>query len=212
MIIAIDGQAGSGKGTLAKGLAEYFDYAYLDTGIIYRALGYQAHQAGVALDDEGKLAEIAHNLDEKEFTNPDLRSEEIASIASKVSQYKKVREALLDYQRNFAHNPPFGKKGAVLDGRDIGTAICPDADAKIFVIASLEERTRRRINDLQIRKITYDADQILEDIRERDQRDAGRAESPMKAAADAWVLDTSDMGINEVLTAGIEYVQPKISK
>ena len=212
MIIAVDGQAGSGKGTLAKGLAQYFNFAYLDTGVIYRALGYKANVAGVALDDEDKLAELALALDESEFSNPKLRSEIVASYASKVSQYQKVRKALLDYQQNFAKNPPNGFTGVVLDGRDIGTTICPDADAKIFVTASLKERTRRRIKDLQDRGIVYDADQILEDIQERDQRDAGRAESPMKAAKDAWILDTSDMGINDVLSAGVEFVQSKAKK
>lgn len=212
MIIAVDGQAGSGKGTLAKGLAQYFNFAYLDTGVIYRALGYKANIAGVALDDEDKLAELALALDESEFSNPKLRSEIVASYASKVSQYQKVRKALLDYQQNFAKNPPNGFTGVVLDGRDIGTTICPDADAKIFVTASLKERTRRRIKDLQDRGIVYDADQILEDIQERDQRDAGRAESPMKAAKDAWILDTSDMGINDVLSAGVEFVQSKAKK
>lgn len=212
MIIAVDGQAGSGKGTLAKGLAQYFNYAYLDTGIIYRALGYKANEVGVALDDEDKLAELALVLDESEFSNPKLRSEVVASYASKVSQYPKVRKALLDYQRNFAKNPPNGFTGVVLDGRDIGTTICPDADAKIFVIASLKERTRRRIKDLQDRGIVYDADQILEDIQARDERDAGRAESPMKAAKDAWILDTSDMGINDVLAAGVEYIHTNAKK
>lgn len=212
MIIAVDGQAGSGKGTLAKGLAQYFNFAYLDTGVIYRALGYKANIAGVALDDEDKLAELALALDKSEFSNPKLRSEIVASYASKVSQYQKVRKALLDYQQNFAKNPPNGFTGVVLDGRDIGTTICPDADAKIFVTASLKERTRRRIKDLQDRGIVYDADQILEDIQERDQRDAGRAKSPMKAAKDAWILDTSDMGINDVLSAGVEFVQSKAKK
>lgn len=212
MIIAVDGQAGSGKGTLAKGLAQYFNYAYLDTGVIYRALGYKANMEGVALDDEDKLAELALILDESEFSNPKLRSEIVASYASKVSQYPKVRKALLDYQQNFAKNPPNGFDGVVLDGRDIGTTICPDADAKIFVTASLKERTRRRIKDLQERGIVYDADQILEDIQERDQRDAGRAESPMKAAKDAWILDTSNMGINDVLAAGVDYIRSNAKK
>lgn len=209
MIIAIDGQAGSGKGTLAKGLAEYFDYAYLDTGIIYRALGYRAAQLGIDLHDEDKLAQLATQLDEKEFDNPMLRSEDVASYASIVSQYGKVRKALLAYQQNFAKNPPSGLKGAVLDGRDVGTSVCPDADVKIFVTASLEERTRRRVRDLQIREIAHDAEQILEDIKERDERDSGRAESPMKAAADAWQLDTSQMNINEVLSAAIQHIQKK---
>ncbi len=209
MIIAIDGQAGSGKGTLAKGVAEYFNYAYLDTGIIYRALGYKAVQACVALHDESQLACLAENLDEKEFNNPDLRSEEVANYASIVSQYGKVREALLAYQRNFAENPPKGAKGAVLDGRDIGTKVCSHADVKIFVTASLEERARRRIRDLQIREIPHDADQILAEIKERDNRDAGRSESPMKAAKDAWKLDTSHMNINAVLSATVAYIKEK---
>ncbi len=209
MIIAIDGQAGSGKGTLARGLADYFNYAYLDTGIIYRALGYKAAELGIDLHDEDKLAELAKRLDEKEFDNPHLRSENVASYASIVSQYGKVRQALLAYQQDFAKNPPKGAKGAVLDGRDVGTCVCPHADVKIFVTASLEERARRRIRDLQIREIAHDADQILEDIKERDERDQGRAESPMKAAADAWKLDTSQMNINEVLSVAIAHIQEK---
>ncbi len=209
MIIAIDGQAGSGKGTLAKGIAEYFNYAYLDTGIIYRAVGYKAATMNISMQDEEELAKLAQSLSEQEFNNPELRSEDVASYASKVSQYGKVRVALLDYQRNFAKNPPHKALGAVLDGRDIGTKVCPHADVKIFVTASLEERARRRILDLQKRGIKHQPLQILEEIKERDERDAARSESPMKAAEDAWILDTSHMNINAVLSASIEYIQQK---
>ncbi len=209
MIIAIDGQAGSGKGTLAKGIARYFNYAYLDTGLIYRALGYKAASMNVAMDDEDKLAALAQQLDEKELAEPRLRSEEVAAYASKVSQYGKVRKALLDYQRHFAQNPPENAQGAVLDGRDIGTTICPDANVKIFVTASLEERANRRIKDLEERGISHDAQQILEEIQARDKRDTMRAESPMKPAEDAWILDTSLMNITEVLQAAIDYIQKK---
>ncbi len=203
MIIAIDGPAASGKGTLGKRLASHYGYRHLDTGVIYRAVAKGMLDAGAELADEARAVRVAQTLDPKNFDDPALKSQAIGDAASVVSSIPAVREALVNFQRQFAAEPP----GAVLDGRDIGTVICPDADVKIFVIADPQVRALRRT--LEARSRGEDADQakILEDILRRDERDRNRAAAPLKAAADAHVLDTTRLDIAAVLAAAIRLVE-----
>lgn len=209
MIIAIDGCAGSGKGTLAQRLAAYFNFAHLDTGILYRATAYKALLKDIALDDETALGHIAQTLIDDDFTPAQLRAETIGDAASKVSALPKVRAALLAYQRKFAQHPPLGKDGSILDGRDIGTVICPDADIKFFIWASVQERTKRRIKELTERGINYDPKNILNEITKRDARDMERSEAPLKAADDAIVIDTTDLTIEEVFQQAVSVIEHK---
>lgn len=214
-IITIDGPAASGKGTLARKLAGAIGFAYIDTGALYRMVAKAALDRGVNPADEEKAAQAALSLREglsvSDFSDAGLRTEIVSQNASVVAALPKVRAALLDVQRALAHNPPRlegGKAalGAVLDGRDTGTVICPDADAKFFVTASAEIRAMRRLKELQSRGFqgTYDA--VLQDMRERDGRDSGRDIAPMKPADDAVVVDTSDMTAEQAFDAVYERV------
>jgi cytidylate kinase len=203
MIIAIDGPAASGKGTLGKRVAAHYGYRHLDTGLIYRAVAKVMLDAGAALTDAGRAEAAALALDPGTFGDPALKSAEIGEAASIVSTHPGVRAALLTFQRNFAHEPP----GAVLDGRDIGTVICPDADVKIFVIARPEERARRRALELAGRGAAVDAAAVLADILKRDERDRNRAAAPLKPSPDAHLLDTSDLGIENAVQAAIDMVE-----
>ena len=195
MIVAIDGPAASGKGTLARRLAAAFDLAYLDTGSLYRATALRSLRTGEA------PAEAARRITAGDLADPELRSEATGSHASQVSAQPEVRKALLDYQRGLAHQPPDGKAGAVLDGRDIGTVVCPDADVKLFVTASLAARARRRHTELSGRGEAITLAQVEADLRRRDAADASRATSPMKPAADAHLLDTTDLDIEAAFDA-----------
>jgi cytidylate kinase len=203
MIIAIDGPAASGKGTIARRVAAHYGLRHLDTGLIYRAVGKAVLDAGVPLDDEAEAASRARALDPARFADPALKSQEVARAASIVSAFPKVREALLDFQRRFAATPP----GAVLDGRDIGTVICPDAEVKIFVTARPDVRAHRRVLELRARGEAADEATVLADIRARDERDRGRAAAPLKSAPDAHLLDTSDLDIECAVQAAIEIVE-----
>jgi cytidylate kinase len=189
MIIAIDGPAASGKGTLAKRLAAHFGLPHLDTGLLYRAVGRIAIDRGLDLDDADATADIAEQLDVAELDEARLRGREMGEAASVVAAHPKVRKALLDLQRRFAHQ----RGGAVLDGRDIGTVIAPGAEAKIFVTAAPEIRARRRHLELEKRGDAPSFDAVLADIRKRDARDAGRADAPLKPAPDAHILDTTTL-------------------
>jgi len=192
-IVALDGPAAAGKGTLARRLAAAFDLAYLDTGSLYRAVGAKLLAAGGDPGDEAAAVRAAESLSAADLERADLRSEAVGEAASRVSALPEVRRALLAFQRDFAYHPPDGKQGAVLDGRDIGTVVCPEACAKIFVTASLEERARRRYEELLARgeKLIYG--RVLRDMRARDARDAARQAAPLRPAADACVLDTSEL-------------------
>ncbi len=203
MIIAIDGPAASGKGTLGKRLAAHYGLRHLDTGLLYRAVAQAVRMAGHRLDDPIRAAAAAHALDPAAFDETALKSHAAGEAASIVSAIPEVRAALLALQRSFAATPP----GAVLDGRDIGTVICPDADVKIYVTAAPEVRARRRM--LEMRNHGQEADEaaILEDIRRRDQRDTARAVAPLKPARDAHILDTSDLAIEAVVGAAIAIVE-----
>ena len=205
MIIAIDGPAGAGKGTLAQRLAAHFGLSYLDTGLLYRAVGRLMADRGLDLDDAAAAGALAAALDPAEIIEADLRGREAGELASRVAIHPSVRSALLAFQRQFAHRAP----GAVLDGRDIGTAICPDADVKLFVTASPEVRARRRTDELRAKGRDVDYARILDEIRERDARDAGRSSAPLLQAEDAVVIDTSDLDIEGVLCAAIAIIQAR---
>ena len=203
MIIAIDGPAASGKGTLAKRLAAHYGFRHLDTGVIYRAVGKAMLDAGADLTDEARAAEVARTLDPARFDDPALKSQAAGEAASVVSAHPQVRAALVEFQQSFAATPP----GAVLDGRDIGTVICPDADVKIFVVASAEVRAHRRFLEAQSRGEPADEAVILADILKRDERDQNRAAAPLKQAPDAVLLDNSKLDIAAGVEAAIAIVE-----
>jgi cytidylate kinase len=197
MIVAIDGPAGVGKGTLAKRLAERFGLRHLDTGLLYRAVARDVLAAGRDANDAEAATAAARMLDPATLSDPVLRTEAVGAAASVVAAIPAVRTALLEFQREFARLPP----GAVLDGRDIGTVICPDAEVKIFVTASMEVRAERRWRELAARGITLKMEQVLAEMRERDERDTKRATAPLAAATDARVLDTSMLDIESTFAA-----------
>lgn len=206
IVIAVDGPAASGKGTLARKLAAHYGFAYLDTGSLYRAVGHAVTSAGHDPADETAALAAARNLDLSKIDERAIRTAEAGAAASIVAAMPPVRAAILDLQRNFAHNPPNGLRGAVLDGRDIGTVVCPDAKAKLFVTARPEIRARRRWLELNNSGSGITEAQVLEDIRERDRRDAERAASPMKPADDAHLLDTSDLSIEAAFGAAVAII------
>src|ERR1700753_1150666 len=199
MIIAIDGPAASGKGTLAKRLAAHYGYSHLDTGVIYRAVAHALIVRGLDLQSEADAIRAAQSLDPATFDNPALKSHDVGSAASIVSAIPAVREALVEFQRQFAARPP----GAVLDGRDIGTVICPQAEVKIFVIADPKVRAQRRTAEVQARGEAADEAAILADILARDERDQNRAIAPLKPATDAYLLDNSHFDIEGCVLAVI---------
>jgi len=203
MIIAIDGPAASGKGTLGKRLARHYGFRHLDTGVIYRAVAKAMLDAGADLNDEMLAVSAASELDPGNFGDPALRVQAVADAASVVSAIPRVREVLLNFQRRFAEDPP----GAVLDGRDIGTVICPDADVKIFVVADPAVRARRRALEARSRGEPADEAAILADILRRDARDQNRAIAPLKPAADAYLLDNSNLDIEGGVRAAIDIVE-----
>jgi CMP/dCMP kinase len=203
MIIAIDGPAASGKGTLGKRLAAHYGLRHLDTGLIYRAVAKALMDAGHPLDDETRAVAVARSLDPARFEEAALKSHQVGEAASVVSAIPDVRAALLRFQRDFAAAPP----GAVLDGRDIGTVICPDADVKIFVVAAPEERARRRAAEMKAAGQSVDEAAILADILKRDERDRSRAVAPLVAAPDAHELDTTHLDVEAAVKAAIALVE-----
>lgn len=203
MIIAIDGPAASGKGTLGKRLAHHYGYRHLDTGVIYRAVAFALLEAGSDLGNEALAVAAAMELDPEKFGNPVLKTQKVGDAASVVSAITKVREVLVNFQRQFAADPP----GAVLDGRDIGTVICPDADVKIFVVADPHVRARRRTLEALGRGEAADEAAVLADILKRDERDRNRAAAPLKAASDAYLLDNSQLDIESGVRAAIDIVE-----
>jgi len=206
LIIAIDGPAASGKGTLARRLAEHFGFDYLDTGSLYRAVGLKLVYSGKDPHNREDAMHAAETIDAEDLANPRLRQERIGQAASVVSAFPEVRGALLNYQRHFAK----GKKGAVLDGRDIGTVVCPNADFKFFVTATLYARAKRRHRELQGEGIEVIFESVLEDLRERDERDEKRAVAPLKPAEDAIIMDTSTLDASEVFQKACEIINQKL--
>lgn len=202
LLIAIDGPAAAGKGTLAQGLATRLSLPYLDTGLLYRAIGKLMQIAGLDLDDATAATKVAEQLAPADLQRTDLRGREAGELASRVAVHPGVRAALVAFQRDFAHGP----RGAVLDGRDIGTVICPDADIKLYVTASAEVRARRRTDELLAKGRAVDYEAILAEVKARDSRDSGRAEAPLRPADDAIVIDTSSLGPVEVLSAALAVV------
>ena len=208
MIIAIDGPAASGKGTLARRIAAHFGYGCLDTGLLYRAVARDVLAINGSLEDEVLAARLACTLDPASLDDAGLRLPGVGDAASVVAKFPKVRAALLDFQRNFAAQEP----GAVLDGRDIGTVVCPDAPVKIFVTADVEVRARRRFEEMKARGEPVTYERVLEVIRRRDERDAGRADAPMKPAADALLLDTSRLDVEAAVREAIRLVESRLAR
>jgi cytidylate kinase len=203
MIIAIDGPAASGKGTLGKRLAAHYGLRHLDTGLIYRAVAKAVLDKGQKPDDTAAATAAARSLVPSDFDEGALKAHSISEAASIVSAIRSVREALLAFQRDFASRPP----GAVLDGRDIGTVICPDADVKIFVTATPEVRARRRAAEYKAQGRSVGEAEVLADIRNRDHRDQSRAIAPLKQAPDAHLLDTTHLDIDAAIRAAIDIVE-----
>ena len=207
MIIAVDGSAASGKGTLAKRLALHFDLAHLDTGSLYRALGLHLLRSGVTAEnaEENKAAAAVASLDLGLSDSTEIRTDAVAGIASVIAAMPAVRSAFTTLQRDFATDPPHGG-GAVLDGRDIGSVILPDADFKFFIDADLEVRADRRTRELQAKGQSVMFRDVLEDMRDRDRRDRERTTAPLKAADDAFVIDTSTMDADRVFTLSLIHI------
>ena len=203
MIIAIDGPAASGKGTIARQIASVYGLHHLDTGLLYRAVAEGMLDAGHPPDDARHATEIAAKLDPSQYEENALKLQPITEAASVVAAIPQVREALINYQRAFATRPP----GAVLDGRDIGTVIAPGADVKLFVVASPEVRAARRLLELRARGETADEREVLADLLRRDERDSRRTAAPLKAAPDAHLLDTTHLGIDAAFRAAVDIIE-----
>lgn len=206
-VVAIDGPAASGKGTIARAVARHFGFAHLDTGLLYRAVGKRLLETGTPIEPETAAA-AARALEPESLEPEALRGDAVARAASEVAAIPAVRQALLEVQRTFARR----EGGAVLDGRDIGTVVCPEAEVKLFVVAADEERARRRWQELQGRgeDTTYEA--VLEDLRARDSRDSGRAVSPLKRADDAHLLDTTELSIDAAVARATEIIEQALSR
>lgn len=201
--VAIDGPAAAGKGTIARRLAAEFGFAHLDTGLLYRAVGRKALALGRGVINPVQAAQIAVGLSDMDIDRDDLRTARVAQAASKVAVLPDVRAALLQFQRDFARR----NGGAILDGRDIGTVICPDAEVKLFVTASDHVRAKRRFEELRVGMPELTLETVERDLKQRDIRDASRDTAPMVAAADALRLDTSDMSVDAAVRAAIEAVR-----
>jgi cytidylate kinase len=206
MIIAVDGPSAAGKGTVARAVARELGYHFLDTGSLYRMVGLAMLRAGKSADDSAAAAQIAGAVDPAQAKDSELRTDDVAAMASKVAVIPEVRAALLQFQRDFARRPP----GAVLDGRDIGTVVCPDAGVKLYVTASAEERARRRTRELQQLGQPAIHDAVLADVLQRDARDSGRATAPLRPADDAVILDTSRMDIGEAVAAAMAVIRSRL--
>jgi cytidylate kinase len=203
MIIAVDGPAASGKGTIARHIASVYSLHHLDTGLLYRAVAKAMLDAGYPPDDAKHATAMAIKLDPGKYDEDALKLQPITEAASVVAAIPQVRDALINYQREFAMRPP----GAVLDGRDIGTVIAPGADVKLFVVASPEVRAARRLLELRARGETADVREVLADLLRRDERDSRRSAAPLKAAPDAHLLDTTHLGIDAAFRAAVDIIE-----
>jgi len=209
MIITVDGPAAAGKGELTGRLAVHFGYARLDTGKLYRAVGFAVLAAGADPEDEAAAVKAARALSADDLEASGLRSQEAAAAASKVAAIPAVRDVLMDFQRSFASTPPGGLKGAVFDGRDTGTVVIPDAPAKLFLTASPEVRTQRRVKQLQEQGTEAIYGRVLQELNERDARDMSRNVAPLKPAEDALVIDTSHLDADGVFAAALDFISSK---
>lgn len=209
LVVAVDGPAAAGKGTLAKRLAHCLGFAYLDTGLLYRAVGARILASGTY--SEEAAARIAGGLAIADLDLHDLRSDRVAVAASKVAALAPVREALLAFQRHFAAEPPPPAVGAVLDGRDIGSVVCREATVKLFVTASVAVRADRRLRELRDRGLEAIPKRVLQDMKERDARDSSRDTAPLTPADDAFILDTTNLGPDAVFEKALRIVEPRIA-
>lgn len=217
-IIAIDGSSATGKGTLGKRLAQAIDFSYLDTGALYRGIAYEIINNGGDIHDEATAVSVAKGLSGAKMmalqNESVIRTEEYGRGASFVAAIPAVREVLLDFQRRFSENPVLADgtpaKGAILDGRDIGTVVCPEAPVKLFLTARPEIRAERRFKELQLKGLCVIYEDVLSDIQSRDKRDKERTTSPLKPAEDALILDTSDLTADDVYAQVIRYVNERI--
>lgn len=208
MLIAIDGPAASGKGTLAQRLALRYGLPHLDTGALYRAVARDVLAGGHRLEDASAAERAARSLDPATLTDRALRGARMSEAASVVAAHPQVRTALLDMQKDFARRP----QGAVVEGRDIGTVVCPDADIKLFVTADIEERARRRYRELLARGEHVTPEGVLEDLRKRDERDSSRTVSPLRRAADAHLLDTTKLDIEAAFFAAVRLIDAALGR
>ena len=211
IVIAIDGLAGSGKGTIAKNISSFYNFQHLDSGILYRSVAYLCHKGGENVFDEKRVLKYAQNLNIEEIDVDKLRTEEIDQISSKISSFSSVRESLKIFQLNFKkiHSD---KSGIVIDGRDITTVIFPDAEIKFYVTASLKDRANRRFEELVLNNPKIDKKLVIKELQKRDQRDMERSVAPLKIAKDAIVIDTSDLTIEEVNIIVQREIEKVISK
>jgi len=212
IVIAVDGTAASGKGTLAKRLAKHFGFAHLDSGSLYRLTALGVLEAGRSPQDETHAVDAALAIDPLRAADPAIRTDAVAQAASIVAAFPAVRAALLDFQRRFAANPPGNGDGAVIDGRDIGTVVCPDATAKVFVDAAPETRARRRFLELRASGMAADEAAVLADILARDKRDRERKVAPLKPAPDADLLDTTLLDIDAAFARALALVSPRVEE
>ncbi|WP_410795901.1 (d)CMP kinase [Parvularcula sp. LCG005] len=210
MIIAVDGPAASGKGTLSRRIASYYELAYLDTGTLYRGVGWVMLSKNLDPGDEAAAGETARSFSLEQIAGADIRTPDVGRAASRVAALPVVRAALLDFQRQFAAKPPHGAAGAVLDGRDIGTVVCPDALVKFYITAAPEERARRRHEELRQRDGGLSYEMTLEDIKRRDARDSGRETAPMRPAADAQFIDTTKLDADAVFARACRFIDNAI--
>ena len=208
MIIAVDGPAASGKGTLARKIADHYGVPFLDTGALYRATARDILAAGHELDDVDCAVDAAKNIDPDSLDDPRLREPGIGEAASLVAPIPQVRAALLDYQRRFAGKAP----GAVLDGRDIGTIVCPDADVKLFIKADVRVRAHRRFLELAANGLSVSEEEVLRDLEKRDERDRSRDSSPLKKAGDAHLLDTTNLDIESSCRAALTIIEAALGR
>jgi len=207
-VIAVDGPAAAGKGTLARRLAEALDYAHLDTGLLYRAIGLALLRAGADPAEEAAAVAAAERLKTLDLGDPELRQDHVAAAATKLAVFPAVRDQLLRFQRDFAARPPGGKKGAVIEGRDIGTVVLPDAPCKLFLTASLEVRAERRLKELRERGVeSIRSSRILKEMRERDARDQNRAVAPLRPAEGAVTIDTTELDADAAFEAAMNIIR-----
>jgi cytidylate kinase len=209
-VITVDGPSAAGKGTLARRLAAHFGFKFLDTGTLYRGVGLTVLRQGLDPADETAATAAAKALKSDLLADPAIRAETTSSSASMVAAIPSVRAAILNWQREFARDAARDSGGAVLDGRDIGTVVCPDADAKLFITASVQARADRRVKELQARGETAIYARVLQDMQERDARDQGRSISPTKPATDALIIDTSDLTADQVFERALAFIASKM--